>query len=161
MGASDKPYGIDLDVDHGGNELRNFVLWLLTTAQTITKLIKTGHVGYDTQKDRLVVKTSTGLKELAFRESQSEKSASFTLDSTYDRAEVFIASASAVTITVDTLPDGFQCQFYNIGPAPVNFVAGTATINTPDGYILNQDKVSTVIKRTLTSQVYIKGELTV
>ena len=155
-----KPKYIGQNQDHDGNELRNFVLWLLTTAQTITKLIKTGHIGYDTQKDKVVVKTSTDLKELAFRESQIEKTSSFTVDSTYDRAEVFISSATPVTVTVNAVSNDFQCQFINIGAGSATFSAGTGTLSTPDGTILAQNKVSTLIKRNASGTIYLKGELT-
>ena len=146
--------------NHDGLEIRNFLLWLLTTAQVVAKVITTGHIAFNTTKDRVVVKTSDAVRELAYIEQQHEVNANVTIDDTYDRSEVFISSSTPVTITVNTVSDDFQCQFFNIGAGSATFTAGTATLSTPDGTILAQNKVSTLIKRNLNSTVYLKGELT-
>lgn len=146
--------------DHGGNELRNFVLWLRTTAQLGAALVKNGMMAFDSTTQKVVVLSDDTLHEVLYKETQIEKTLSFTIASTDDRNLLWLSISAGGTVTIDTLPDDFYCEFYNAGAAPVSFVAGTATVNFPDGYILEQNKICTVMKRNSNAQIYVKGELT-
>lgn len=61
---------------------------------------------------------------------QREITQSETLTAAADKYTVFVNSATAITITVDTgLPDNFTCEFVNIGAGTVTIASGTATVN--------------------------------
>lgn len=84
----------------------------------------------------------------------------YTILATDNSYTIFFNSASAVTVTVDNIAiDNFTCDFYNLGAGAVTFVAGTATLGTPDGTILNTDKVCALIKFMTNNNYKLKGEL--
>lgn len=152
-----KEKNIGQNTNHDGNEIRNFVLWLMTTIQSAAKLLKVGQLGFDTQKEVVLVKTTSEIRELVYREKQKEVGANYTILPADDRSLIFLTAG--VTITIDnTLPDGFYCEICSL-VGPSEFHSGTATVNYPNGYILGSNKVATLLKRNSNSNYYLFGEL--
>lgn len=84
----------------------------------------------------------------------------YTILDSDDKDTIFFNSASAVTVTIDTLTiDGFTCDFYNLGAGTVTFQNGTATVGYPDGTGLATDKVCSLIRFMATTTYRLKGEL--
>jgi len=152
---------IGQDVDHDGNAVRNFVLWLLTTANVALKVIKEGMIAFDTQRNVVVIHDGTSVRDLVYKETQEEVTDDYTPQSSDYRGLVIINKGTAVTITVDDIDiDGYYCELFNVGAGPVTISAGTATVNFPDGSILETNKVCTIFKRDSNGEYYVKGELT-
>jgi len=87
--------------------------------------------------------------------------ATYTILPEDNRQTIFFNNATGITVTVDnTLPSNFSCDFYNLGVGSVTFVAGTATLGTPDGTVLATDKVAALIKFMANNNHKLKGELT-
>ena len=61
------------------------------------------------------------------------KSASFTLGSADNNKLFLISSASAVTITVPSLPIGFSCQFIQTGAGVITLSPSSITLNSANG----------------------------
>lgn len=155
-----KPKYIGQNEDHDGNEIRNFVLWLLTSAQALLKTFKVGQVYFDTDKEKVCVKVTDEVRELVYKEQQKEITSAYTILAADDRKLIWITSNTGFEITVNELPDDFYCEFYNAGSGSINFISGTATTNFPEGYILAPDKYCTILKRNSTETVYLIGNLT-
>jgi hypothetical protein len=67
-------------------------------------------------------------------------------------------SATDTTITIDaTLLTNFSCSFSNLGAGLVTFVNGTSTGTFPDGTVLVQDSLCTLL--VLEGNYRLKGEL--
>ena len=151
---------VALNEDHDGLEIRNFKLWLMTTAQSVVRLVASGLIGFDTDKQKVVVYADGAVKELTFLEDQKEITDDYTILTSDNRACVFINTGIGKEITIDTLPDDFYCELFNVGINSVTIAAGTATVQFPDGYILEAGKYCTLLVRNSTGVVYVKGELT-
>ena len=94
------------------------------------------------------------------KRSQSEIVASYTVTPSDNTRTIWINSATDINITIDdTLPENFECYFYNINTGTATFVAGTGVIDTPDGTVLIEDKVCMLIKKENTNDFKIKGQL--
>jgi hypothetical protein len=64
----------------------------------------------------------------------ASKTSSFSLAAADNNKLFFISSASAVTVTVPTLPTGFSCQLIQTGAGTVTFAAGSGTtLNSASG----------------------------
>lgn len=64
----------------------------------------------------------------------ASKTSSFSLAAADNNKLFFISSASAVTVTVPTLPIGFSCQLIQTGAGTVTFAAGSGiTLNSASG----------------------------
>lgn len=63
----------------------------------------------------------------------NSRSASFTLASTDNNKLFIINSASAVTVTVPTLPIGFSCQFIQAGVGTITLAVSSTTLNSANG----------------------------
>lgn len=61
------------------------------------------------------------------------RSASFSLSAADNNKLFFINSASAVTVTVPTLPIGFSCQLIQTGAGTVTFASSGTTLNSASG----------------------------
>ena len=86
--------------------------------------------------------------------------ASYPIVSADNNYTIIFQPTAPITITVNNnLIDKFTCDFYNDSAFDVTFVAGTATLNMPDGTILEQDKVCALIKVMATNNYKLKGEL--
>ena len=94
---------------------------------------------------------------------QQEIFSGYTLTSLDNNSTIWLSATTGTTgttITVDdTLPDNFECSFYNDGPQDWDFSGGTGTLSIPDGNILIQDKVCTIIKKGSNNDYKLKGEL--
>jgi hypothetical protein len=161
MSDNATPNKVGRSQDYDGNILMNWVLWVLTSIQSTALLVKTGMMAYDSDKDKVVVKTSTAVRELLFREQEIEQDLGFDVLPSDDRKLNWITTTEGLNVTINNdLPDGFYSEYYNCGPGTVSFYAGTlTTVNFPDGYVLAADKICTVFKRA-NGTVYLKGELT-
>ena len=92
---------------------------------------------------------------------QKEIFSAYTLTPLDNNYTIWLSGTTGTVITVDdTLPDNFECSFYNDGAQDWVFSGGTATLYTPDGDTLGQDKVCTVIKKGNNNNHKLKGELT-
>ena len=86
--------------------------------------------------------------------------ASYAITDADNMCTIFLNSATAITVTINTLTTAnFECDFYNLGAGAVTFVNGTATVGYPDGTILNTDKVCALIRFMATTTYKLKGEL--
>ena len=63
----------------------------------------------------------------------ASKNASFSLVAADNNKLFFISSASAVTVTVPTLPIGFSCQLIQTGAGTVTFAPSGTTLNSASG----------------------------
>lgn len=61
------------------------------------------------------------------------RSASFSLSAADNNKLFFISSASAVIVTVPTLPIGFSCQLIQVGAGTVSFAPSSTTLNSASG----------------------------
>lgn len=61
------------------------------------------------------------------------KTGSFNLSASDNNKLFFINSASAVTVTVPTLPIGFSCQLIQTGAGTVTFASSGTTLNSASG----------------------------
>lgn len=61
------------------------------------------------------------------------RSASFSLSAADNNKLFFISSASAVIVTVPTLPIGFSCQLIQVGAGTVGFAPSSTTLNSASG----------------------------
>lgn len=61
------------------------------------------------------------------------RSASFSLSAADNNKLFFINSASAVIVTVPTLPIGFSCQLIQVGAGTVSFAPSSTTLNSASG----------------------------
>jgi hypothetical protein len=61
------------------------------------------------------------------------KSSSFSLTASDNNKLFFINSASAVTVTVATLPIGFSCQLIQTGAGTITFAGSGTTLNSASG----------------------------
>ena len=62
------------------------------------------------------------------------RSASFSLSAADNNKLFFISSASAVIVTVPTLPIGFSCQLIQVGAGTVTFAPSSITLNSANGF---------------------------
>ena len=91
---------------------------------------------------------------------QEYKTASFTWGISQMNDTVIINSASAVTVTISSVPySTFNVSFFNIGAGDVTFVGSGITLNVPDGTILKTGKVATALKVMTAGSYWLKGEL--
>lgn len=150
--------GIDRNLNLGGNQLKNFVIWLRTTAQMATSLLSTGAAAYDTDKDMVSVKTSGDIRDLQFAEKQIVATTDIVLTDDYNGALVFTEQACSSVDVSTGLADGFTCQFMNGTDTEVEFSC-SGTLNAFDGTTLGQGKYCTVFKRNDGDSYYLKGEL--
>lgn len=161
-----EPKNIGFDTDHRGHIISNFVLWPISTVNSLIKLLKAGHIAFDTDKKVPIVRTTAtdtedAIREINLRELEREVTDDYTIIPADDRRTIWASSSTGLNVTVDdTLPDGFYTEIYNAGAGAVNVLAGTATVNFPDGYILQQNKICTIFKRRSNGEFYVKGELT-
>lgn len=83
----------------------------------------------------------------------------YTILSIDDRYTIFFNSATPITVTVDdVIVNNLEVDFYNLGAGAVTFTSGTANLSTPDGDVLEQDKVGALIKVMGTNNYRLKGE---
>ena len=61
------------------------------------------------------------------------RSASFSLSAADNNKLFFINAATAVTVTVPTLPIGFSCQLIQVGAGTITFAASGTTLNSASG----------------------------
>ncbi len=61
------------------------------------------------------------------------KTGSFNLSASDNNKLFFINSASAVTVTVPTLPIGFSCQLIQVGAGTVTFAPSSTILNSASG----------------------------
>ena len=151
--------GIDRSVNFGGFQLKNFLVWLRTTAEAVAGLLSTGAMAFDTDKDFLSVKTSGDIRDIEYAEKQVTVVTDFTVLPEHNRCLIFLDDNVTAISVEDTLPDGFYCQFYNINGNNIVFQAVDCTLNTPDGTTLVLDKYCTLFKYNTTGEYYLKGEL--
>lgn len=150
--------GIDRNVNFGGNQLKNFVLWLRTTAQAAANLLITGAMAYDTDKDVVSVKTSGDIRDLQYAEKQIVATTDIVLMDAYNGALVFTEQA-CMNVTISTgLADGFTCQFMNGTDQEVEFSCD-GSLTAYDGTTLGLGKYCTVFKRNDDDSYYLKGEM--
>ena len=90
-----------------------------------------------------------------------EITSSYTLAPEDNGMTIWIASTGNIGITVPTgLPDNFECEFINTVNFDVTFVQGVGNLLiSPDGTVLKQNRVATVLKRMTQEQYWLKGEL--
>jgi len=70
-------------------------------------------------------------------------------------------SAIARNYTINNpLVNGDVIEFANVGTANLNFVAGTGTLNAPQGVVLEPDRICSLVKRTSDGEYWLFGELT-
>jgi hypothetical protein len=63
----------------------------------------------------------------------NSRSASFTLASTDNNKLFIINAASAVTVSVPSLPIGFSCQFIQAGAGTITLAVASTTLNSANG----------------------------
>ena len=153
-----------VDGGSGGTEIKaQFDLIQVGYGGTTIKptiLGKASETTYDNTDSNLkATNVKTALDELDLN-LQKEITASYSIVNDDNKYTIFINSATAVTITINTLTlDNFECDFYNLGAGLVTFADGTATASYPDGTTLDTDKVCALLRFMATTTYKLKGEL--
>lgn len=95
-----------------------------------------------------------------FYTQQKEVTGIYTVIDSDHKKTIFLEDTINRNITVNTVTiSGFTTEFINVGTSTYTFIAGTGTLNNPDGTKLLPNRICTLFKRNSDSEFWLKGEL--